>query len=328
MAEGYPQYKACKQLQINERRVQRWRQQTHQQRDNPYGRKPVERTHRPYNALMPEEQEIMKKMVADEAFVDASCRLLSIKTLEQQQVYISHVTFWSYMCEKDINGPRGIYAKRRKVYHKPDMGKVTGPNQVWCWDISFVKTTIPYDKFYLYALLDSFSRKVISWVVSNELNSDVAQSLWDQGLLNEQLVYSPKADLPMSLSDRGSQMRSHSTQDFFKTLGIDQVYARPRTPNDNPQIEALFSTVKNCPDYPGRFEALHQAHDYFEQFFHWYNHEHYHTQLQMITPYDVHIGRANDILAERQRIKDETFVKRQLYHANSLKNKSEFPDIS
>jgi len=68
-------------------------------------------------------------------------------------------------------------------------------------------------------------------------------------------------------------MRSHSTKNFFKTLGIDQFYSRPRTPNDNPQIEALFSTVNNCPDYPGRFDTLEEARIYFKEFFNWYNHK-------------------------------------------------------
>lgn len=149
------------------------------------------------------------------------------------------------------------------------------------------------------------------------LNSFEAQSLWDQGLLQENLLELPTEKLPKSLSDRGSQMRSHSTQEFFKKLGIDQHYSRPRTPNDNPQIESLFSTVKNCPDYPGQFELIEEARKYFEQFFSWYNHEHYHTSLNMITPHDAHEGRASAILAERERIKQETMDKRAAYHTNA-----------
>mgnify|MGYP000873110770 CR=1 FL=1 len=256
----------------------------------------------------------MKDMVASKDFADASCRLLSIKALETYGYYISHVTFWQYMKQIGINGPRGVYAKRKQHHAKPDVGEITGPNQLWAWDITFLKTTTLYKKLYLYALLDCWSRKVIAWVVSDQLISSEAQFLWDQALIKEKLLNAKADDQPKSLSDRGSQMRSHSTKDFFKTLGIDQLFSRPRTPNDNPQIESLFSTVKNCPDYPERFNTLEEAKTYFDTFFNWYNHEHYHTALKMITPADFHQGKASAILEERKKLKQKTFRHRRRYH--------------
>lgn len=252
-------------------------------------------------------------MVASEDNADDSCRVLSTKAIDNYGIYISHVSFWDYMMRKNINGPRGIYAKRRAKHAKPEI-EVTGANQVWAWDITFIKSMTYGERYYLYSLLDIWSRKVVAWNLSEYLNSDEAQLLWDKALIAERLLNVPEKDLPTSLSDRGSQMRSHSTQTFFKKLGIDQLFSRPRTPNDNPQIEALFSTVKNHPDYPGRFSSLETAEEYFDRFFYWYNHEHYHTSLNMITPNDYHLGKAKEILARRHMAKVRTLQQRRQYN--------------
>jgi len=130
-------------------------------------------------------------------------------------------------------------------------------------------------------------------------------------LVNENLTQAGPDEMPKSLSDRGSQMRSISTTQFFKKLGIDRLLARPRTPNDNPQVESLFSTVKTAPKYPGFFETIKEAREYFGIFFPWYNGEHLHTSLEMMTPTDWHTGKYAQIREERRRIKTETFAKRR-----------------
>ncbi len=260
----------------------------------------------------------MEKMLASRELTDASCRVLSIETMQQTGYYISHVTFWQRMKAKGINGPRGVYAKRRDKHSKPDIGIITGPNQLWSWDITHLRTTTKYQFYYLYALLDTHTRKAVSWLVSDNLDSDCAQTLWDMGIINEGLLDNGKA-LPRSLSDRGSQMRSQSTKFFFNTIGVTQYFSRPRTPNDNPQIESLFSTVKNFPDYPGRFSSLEEVQEYFDKFFYWYNHEHYHTSLDMITPADYHAGRAPVIKAQRKRLKEKTFRGRRRYHSSNCR---------
>lgn len=128
--------------------------------------------------------------------------------------------------------------------------------------------------------------------------------------------------MPQSLSDRGPQMRSIPTSEFFRKLGIGQLFARPRTPNDNAKVESLFSTVKTAPRYPGFFPCLEEARVYFKEFFRWYNHEHLHTALAMMTPEDWHTGRYLAIRAERERIKQETFARRRIENLGigSIKN--------
>lgn len=107
-------------------------------------------------------------------------------------------------------------------------------------------------------------------------------------------------------------MRSTSTKAFFTALGVQQYFSRPKTPNDNPQIESLFSTVKNNPAYPERFGSLAEAEQYFMRFFDWYNHEHYHTGIGMVTPVQRHTGRDIEIFKEREAIKQATLQARRL----------------
>jgi len=184
------------------------------------------------------------------------------------------------------------------------MWPFTSPNELWSWDITHVKTTTRYRHFYLYVLLDWYSRKVVSWHLSMSLASEEALILWDQGVLNENLRDCP---LPKSLSDRVTQMRSISTKLFMKSLGVKQFFSRPRTPNDNPKIESLFSTTKHHPNYPGRFDTFEEAEKYFERFFNWYNYLHDHTTIGMVTPNDRHTGRDKEIFEIRAQLKELTF---------------------
>lgn len=300
-----PLVKICRLLQICRKRIQRW------QNSETLDRKQSERKNRPYNALTPDELELVQKMIGDKRYADDSCRVLSIKALEEFGIYISHVTFWEYMKSKGINGPRGIYAKRRNKHTKPDIGDVQEPNKLWNWDITHIKTTTRYKHYYLYVLQDWFSRKVVSWHLSESLASEEALTLWDKGILAEGLLNSEK---PNSLSDRGTQMRSISTKLFMTSLGVKQLFSRPRTPNDNPKIEALFSTVKHAPGYPERFGSLSEAESYFEEFFDWYNYEHYHTGIGMVSPQDKHTGRDTVIFEKRSAVKKATYEKRWLYN--------------
>jgi len=310
IGQGLTARAACAALGLSERRWRVWRQRA---RLGDFDRHPVPAHVRPYNALTPQERELIGTAVGCAEWADASCRELSVKILERHQVYVSHVSIWLFERERGLAGHRG---KRRRMGvtrpDAPDTSFLEGPNQLWAWDITKLRTGVPHRFWYLYVVLDQWSRKVVGWHVSERETSAEAQPAWDHAVLAEGV---PAERMPRSLSDRGAQMRSKSTATFFQDLGVARLFARPRTPNDNPFVESLFATVKTAPAYPGVFPTLAEARAYFTRFFAWYNDEHLHTRIGMVTPSQKHSGEAVRILAEREVIKQQTMVQRRLVNA-------------
>lgn len=304
---GLPRRRACRAAGLCLRRERRWRRHRAAyglQRQPRPGPPPV-----PAHALLPAERAAVEGALATPAWVDHSCRDLAMDLYETAGFYVSHVSIWRRQVTRQLNGPRGVQRQRRVRPHDP-LPRPNAPNQCWAWDISYLKTFEPWRFLYLYALLDTFSRHVVAWLITERLSSELAQTLWDEGLTRQGLWASPPPQLPRSLSDNGPQMRSHSTARFFHRLGIHPTFARPATPNDNPHIEAFFSTAKNVPGYPGRFVEVGQARGYFTRFFQWYHHEHRHTALQMLTPFQVHSGQGPRLLAERAEVRQRTLAAR------------------
>jgi len=213
---------------------------------------------KPYNALTETETQAVREIVADKKHADESTRGLSVRLMEKD-MYVSHVSIWNYQRSISVNGYRGYRRNQGKRPMKPETDFAAGPNQLWSWDITKLRTPAAYVFFYLVAILDIWSRKVVGWLVTEYERSCEVKRAWDIALSNEGLVQCGPEDLPQSLSDRGTQMRSISTNQYFKKLGISRLFARPRTPNDNAHAEALFSTVKTAPQYPGIFAVLQAA---------------------------------------------------------------------
>ena len=306
--DGLTMGKACQVLNLSPRTVERWQKVPSVASVTAPG--PV-RT-RPYNALTAPEAAAVVALIQSPAHADASCRELAL-ALQQSPIptYVSHVTVWAYERELHCNGPRGRQVSQGRGRRAPDTDWVTGPNQLWDWDITYLPTAERGLFLYLYSLLDHWSRKNIAWLISDQLASAEAQSLWDQGLVNEGLLDQSADTWPQALSDRGPQMRSHSTAVYFRKLGIAQWFSRPRTPNDNPFIESHFATIKTHPVYPGYFADAVAAERYFSAFYHWYNAVHPHTRLQMLTPSQVHAGQGPQLLAERATLKEATLAVRR-----------------
>ena len=308
-ADGLPEKRACEVLGLSPRTVQRWKAQR-RPHPTPDTAPPAVRRPRPYNALTAREAATVIALIRSPKHADASCRDLALALQTgPTPVYISHVTVWQYERALKCNGPRG-----RQVFQgrkAPDTDWVDGPNQLWDWDITYLHTQEPYVFLYLYSLLDHWSRKNIAWHISPRLVSDEVQTLWDHGLINEGLLDQPTHTWPKSLSDRGSQMRSNSTIIYFRKLGIQQLFSRPHTPNDNPYIESHFATIKTHPVFPGYFVNQSESEFYFSHFYPWYNNVHPHTRLNMLTPHQVHSGQGPRLLAERDALKAKTLAARR-----------------
>jgi putative transposase len=304
-AEGLPEKRACQVLRISPRSLQRWRRPA--QPKAPAAPRP-----RPPNALTRAEAATVVSLIRSAEHADQSCRelALSLETGSKTASRVSHVTVWRYQVALGCAGPRGRQVSQR-LGLAPDTDWVTGPNQLWDWDVTVLRSPDRWVFWYLYSLLDHFSRKDVAWHVQDTLSSDSVQRLWDQGLTNEGRLEQPREVWPKSLSDRGAPMRSHSTRQYFLKLGIAQLFSRPRTPNDNPRIEAHFGTVKTHPVYPGWFIDIPAAVTYFTGFYAWYNNVHRLTTLDMLTPHQVHAGQTATLLAERQARQSQALTRRR-----------------
>ncbi len=310
---GIPRVRICAILQINVRRIERWvaRRRDTGNMDNhkPGPKKPV-------NAIMPCEKQAVLDYVHLEETVDYSLRVLACKGAELGLFYVSATTIRGILFEEGILSDRRSLVRRTGAGRKPDRpDELTGPNQCWCWDLSYIRTDLPRIFWYLYVMLDEWSRKVVAWLISPSLRHEYAQNLIDDAYIGEGLLDVPRDQLPVVVNDRGSQMKQKNVMQMMRDFGLTQTFSRPRTPNDNPFIESLFSTVKTAPAYPGLFpsSSIETAIDFFEHYFRWYNNEHFHSGIGYIHPIDKHEGRAEEILKYRKECLTKQRVQRKLY---------------
>jgi transposase InsO family protein len=296
---GVARYRACKLLQIKVRRIERWKARIKRTGSMAYEKPGPKRA---VHAIMPVERKALIEYVGREETVDFSLQMLALKGAEEGLFCMSASTVRTILQEESLGEDR-IVRQRRGARGKPNRPEeLTGPNQCWCWDLSYLKTDILRVFWYLYVMLDEWSRKVVGWRVSRSLAAEEALGLIDSAIITENLLEVPEERLPVVVNDRGSQMKAKEVKQMFADLGLTQLFARPRTPNDNPFVEALFGTVKTAPVYPGWFPSNDgkMVTDYFHQYFTWYNHEHYHSRIGYVTPEQKHRGQAEAILRQRR----------------------------
>ena len=187
-------------------------------------------------------------------------------------------------------------------YAKPEL-VATAPNQVWSWDITRLRGPQTWSYYYLYVLLDLFSRYAVGWMVADRENSVLAQTLIEETCLN----YGVKPETLTLHSDRGSPMTAQGTAQLLARLGVVRSLGRPQVSDDNPYSEAQFKTLKYHPGFPPRFADQDAATAFCRAFFPWYNTEHRHHGIAMLTPETVHSGRAQAVLNQRQRTLTEAW---------------------
>jgi putative transposase len=289
---GIPQCRACELIQIDVRRVQRWHVRGGRLDDIAPG--PLHAPH----ALLEYEREAILAMALDEKYVDDSHRILTAKAADKGLFFVSASTTYKIMRQKNLTADRCNRSHRSGRSTKPDRPELTGPNQRWCWDISYCLTRVKGIFLYLFAMLDEYSRKVVAWRISWNIMYKEAMELLQEGLENEKLI-DVDVRLPDLINDRGTQMKAKAFMKMCTTLGIDQKFARPRTPNDNPFIESLFSTTKGYQAYPEYFTDDIEAIVWFTEFFTFYNTERYHGKINFVTPVQKHTGQDRIIIERR-----------------------------
>ncbi len=297
---GIAKEQTCTLLQINVRRILRWETRMNSTGTMAYAKPGPQQ---PVHAIVPTERAALQEFVGLEETVDYSFQMLALKGAEQGLFFMSASSVRSILMDAELADDR-TGRRRSGAIGKPNRPEeLTGPNQCWCWDISYIRTDIKRVFWYLYVMLDEWSRKVIAWRVSKSLAHKEALSLIDDAIIVENLLEVPQEQLPVVVNDRGTQMKAKEVKQMFTDLGLTQTFSRPRTPNDNPFIEALFSTTKRALAYPGWFpNADFEGVDhYFDQNFQWYNNEHYHSRIGYVTPNQMHAGQADEIIKQRKK---------------------------
>jgi putative transposase len=194
-----------------------------------------------------------------------------------------------------------VQERRNQLVHpahvKPEL-IAAAPNQVWSWDITWLRSTMKWQFFYLYVLIDIFSRYVVGWLLAGAENAGLAQALIEDTCQK----YGIARDTLTLHSDRGSPMRAKTTAELFVDLGVAASFSRPRVSNDNPFSEAQFKTLKYRPDFPDRFDGIDHARAHLRRFFSWYNDEHRHSAIGCMTPAAMHLGHASTIDMQRRLV--------------------------
>jgi putative transposase len=174
----------------------------------------------------------------------------------------------------------------------------TCPNQLWSWDITKLKGPTTWSYYYLYVILDVYSRYVVGWMIAERETAElaeafIAETCSKEGIRAEQLTLH---------ADRGSAMTSKCVAHLLADLGVVKTHSRPQVSNDNPFSEAQFKTIKYHPSCPERFGSVEDARAWARELFEWYNHEHHHTGIGLLTPAMVHQGKAAEVVAKREEV--------------------------
>jgi putative transposase len=249
----------------------------------------------PARALSAAEKAEVRAVLNSERFWDAAPREVYAALLDEGTYHCHWRTMYRILAEHDEVQERRNQ-RRNPVFSPPEL-RATGPNQLWSWDITHLRG--PRGTHYpLYVVLDVFSRYVPGWMIADRESAQLAEQLIAETCAKEEI----EADQLVLHSDRGSSMRSKTVAQLLIYLGVAKSHSRPYTPTDNPFSESQFKTLKYRPDYPERFAGKDEARGWARDFFGWYNHEHHHSGLGLMTPAAVHYGLADRIYEHRRQV--------------------------
>jgi putative transposase len=288
---------ACQELGIDVRTYQRWTQAGQLKTDGrPEAVRPA-----PANKLSAEECAKVLAICHEPGYASLAPGQIVPRLADEGQYIASESSFYRILREADEQHHRGRSHPPRSAGEPPRLC-ATAPCEVWTWDISWLPGPVKGLFFYLYLIVDLYSRKIVGWEVYERESADYAAEVVRRAVLAEQCV-----DQPLVLhADNGSPMKGETLLETLYRLGISTSYSRPRTSNDNPYSEALFRTCKYCPAYPAQgFASLEEARAWMQQFVHGYNHEHRHSGIRFVTPAQRHQGQDPAILAQRQTVYEQ-----------------------
>ncbi len=253
-------------------------------------------------ALSEVERKELRRVLNSEEFVDEAPATVYARLLDQG-VYLASVS----TMYRALHAHDEVHERRRHATHpaakKPEL-LATGPNDVWSWDISKLLGPAKWTYYYLYVIIDIFSRYVPGWMLAHAENAKLAEALLADTITKQGIEY---GQLTLH-ADRGSPMVAKPVAFLLADLGVTKSHSRPHCSNDNPFSESQFRTLKYRPAFPDRFGCHADAHAFCSRFFRWYNEEHRHSGIGFHTPADVHYGRAAHVRQGRAVVLDAAYA--------------------
>jgi putative transposase len=256
----------------------------------------------PARALTIDERGRVLDVLHEPRFADQAPAEVYAELLDRGVYHCSIRTMYRILHENHEVMDRRRQA-RHPVYKKPEL-LAQAPNQVWSWDITKLMGPAKWTYFYLYVIIDIFSRRVVGFLVADAESVALFEPLFLDAV--EKHGVSP-GRLTLH-ADRGPTMKAKATALLLSDLGVTKSHSRPYTSNDNPFSESLFKTCKYQPQFPQRFGSIQDAKDFCRRFFHWYNVEHHHHGIGLMTPNQVHFGQADAVHAQRRKTLDAAFL--------------------
>jgi len=283
----------CKLIGIDVRTVQRWLK--HGPDGGEDGRRGPSTA--PANTLTEAEQEQILEVVNSPDFRDLPVSQI-VPILADMGIYVaSESSIYRLLKRQKMAAHRG--RKRPPKRRRPDEHKATGPCQVWAWDITFLRTPVRGQFYYLYLFMDVWSRMIVGWAVHDREDNELAAEIFvnicrARGINPKGLVLH---------SDNGAAMKGATMSATLDKLGVTKSFSRPSVSDDNAFVESLFGTQKTRPNYPsGPFESLEAARAWVAEFVRWYNEDHRHSGISFVTPLQRHTGQHLEILEHRRRV--------------------------
>jgi putative transposase len=271
-------------------------------------------------SLTTPERQIVLDVLHSERFIDSAPAEIHA-TLLDEGTYVCSVRTMYRILQGNGEGKERRRQRAHHVYQKPEL-LAQQPNEVWSWDITRLKGPKKWTYYYLYVIMDIFSRFVVGWSVAHRESAKLAEllikdSCYRQSIQRNQLTIH---------ADRGSSMKSKPVAFLLADLGVTKSHSRPYQSNDNPYSESQFKTLKYNPGFPDRFGSIEDARAFSRDFFNWYNHEHRHSGIAMMTPASMHDGNATNILAKRNDVLFDAFNKNPNRFKYCIPKAADLPD--
>jgi putative transposase len=253
-------------------------------------------------ALSEAEEQVVLDVLHSERFVDMAPAEIHAILLDEGVYFCSVSTMYRLLARAGE-----VRERRRQATHparvKPEL-VATGPNQVWSWDITKLHGPVKWSYFYLYSIIDIFSRYIVGWMIATAESAALAERLLADTIRKQHV---DRGQLTIH-ADNGSSMASKPVAFLLADLGITKTHSRPHVSNDNPYSEAHFKTLKYRPDFPATFGSIEDARAFGAQFYAWYNTAHRHSGIGMHTPADLHHGRAAAVHAHRAHVLTDAYT--------------------